>query len=140
MREFTFQEACRFFGYKNRPLITVLPQDQLDCMGGSADLRAYCLKNVRVPALFVRALADDKKQIVQCEQSEHVSFKFSCKEKDLTQEYCFDAKGGCQKVGKRFANQLPLQFYSLTEESPATLSCEFATDAWVAKPLLRPVL
>lgn len=109
-------------------------------MDGNVDLIAFCKKRVANPEQFVRAIADENQLKVTCEQAKKVSLKIACDEKSIDADYCFDAKGGCSKLQRRFANKLPLQYAGLVEGSTKKLSCEFASQTWLESPLLKPLM
>lgn len=123
----SFKNACTKMGYPDSPLIEIVTNTKLDCMGKKIDVGDFCDKELAADPYYIRAYIDVKANEIVCVSGKKVLFKYLCtKYKDRS--LCGgNARKSCEYIQHKLARRLDMVHSSIinTEKGPKQLNCFF---------------
>lgn len=112
IQSFELQTICKEMGHKENLIVEAKNSNQIDCMGRIVEIADFCEKKFPLEKdgqkLFLtKASIGMATKRGYCERGEAVLLRLNCDSDHSS--YCTSAKNGCEKLGKIFARQLPLE-------------------------------
>jgi len=124
---FSLKFVCHKMVKHESPLIEVVSRTELDCMGKTVDVGAFCDKELAADPYYLRAYVNLSAKEVVCHSGKKVIFKYQCvklKDKKLCES---SAKASCIQIKMKLAKRLDIVHSSFTknEKGIKELNCYF---------------
>ncbi|TDJ04950.1 MAG: hypothetical protein E2O68_07375 [Deltaproteobacteria bacterium] len=121
-KKFEYARVCRFKGISPAPIIEVKNSITLDCMGVAVKINDFCQE--KSGGSLIKSFIDQENEQVVCQNGSGAKLKIACDKKHGS--FCDSKTGGCERIHKIIAREIPLVHSSITsEDGMKTLNCYF---------------
>ena len=103
--EYSYQDVCHSFGYRDNILVDRVSYTKLDCMGKIASVGQFCQSKHGHSPLYLRGHLPKQGKAI-CEKGLAVTLEYDCPSSQ--KGICKSAKNSCSWLGRSFAANLAL--------------------------------
>ena len=123
----SFKTVCNKLVTHESPLIDVVSDTELSCMGKKVSLGAFCEKELAADPYYLRAYIDKESSEVICVSGKKVLFKYLCVKISDKAMCSQEAKASCEFIQGKLAKRLDMVHSSFVknEKGIKQLNCFF---------------